>query len=294
MTTAPLTDDDVDRLFRVVVPDWLIERLDTKLGTDKVVPLIKQHGTYGHSGATPDGPYSDGRNPEWWAFRVERDTHGFDAEVIHEYRDDRPTEVLRAGRITWNRLANMSTIAALELKRRAREEARDELAQRSDVLDAKHARLLAEIDRTPVGRQAPLIKQLDGLANELAEVERRLEAAADDIHDTERTVSTMSSTATTTERKPRGPLTLKRPVKNTLDGSSLVQAKRSQQIHVLPADQTRTLCNIDTAKWSDEPTVHETGKVTCPLCAKAMKEAGKPAKGDVVDEAGAESDGDAS
>ena len=80
-----------------------------------------------------------------------------------------------------------------------------------------------------------------------------------------------------TDPATRRPLTLTRPVKNTLPASSLVQAKRSPQVHVLPADATRTLCNIDTTKWVESVDVDPDAKVTCPLCAKAMKTAAKEA-----------------
>ena len=56
-----------------------------------------------------------------------------------------------------------------------------------------------------------------------------------------------------------------------------MQAKRSPQVHVLPADATRTLCNIDTTKWVESVDVDPDAKVTCPLCAKAMKTAAKEA-----------------
>lgn len=84
------------------------------------------------------------------------------------------------------------------------------------------------------------------------------------------------------ERK-RGPLTLDRPVKNTLTGSTVVQAKRSPQVHVLPAGATRTLCNIDTSKWADSTTI-EDGKITCPVCAKALKAATAKAAGPNITE----------
>jgi hypothetical protein len=75
----------------------------------------------------------------------------------------------------------------------------------------------------------------------------------------------------TTNPATRKSLTLNRPVKNTLDGSTVVQAKRSPQVHVLPDGTTVTLCNINTAKWAEQVTVEDGAKVTCPLCAKALK-----------------------
>jgi hypothetical protein len=79
--------------------------------------------------------------------------------------------------------------------------------------------------------------------------------------------------SSTTERKP---LTLRRPVKNTLDGSTLVRAARGQQRHVLPAKAMTTLCGIDTGKWVE--LVDVTGeKVNCPPCAAALKALAKKA-----------------
>ena len=46
----------------------------------------------------------------------------------------------------------------------------------------------------------------------------------------------------------RASLVLAKPIKNSLPGSTLVQAKRSPQVHVLPAGATRTLCAIDVGK----------------------------------------------
>jgi hypothetical protein len=83
----------------------------------------------------------------------------------------------------------------------------------------------------------------------------------------------MSSTTTTT----RKPLVLAKAVRNTLDWSTIVKAKRSQQRHVLLAASTRTLCGIDTAKWRERDDVSET-TVTCPVCAAELKAAAKKAK----------------
>ena len=47
----------------------------------------------------------------------------------------------------------------------------------------------------------------------------------------------------------RRPLVLDKPVRNSLADATTVAATRSQQLHVLPAGTTRTLCNIDTVKW---------------------------------------------
>jgi hypothetical protein len=105
--------------------------------------------------------------------------------------------------------------------------------------------------------------------------------------------------STTSNAAARRPLTLSKAAKNTLEGSTLVKASRSPQVHVLPAGKTRTLCAIETTKWASQPTVIEDGKITCPLCAEALKAAAKEAKeaanaaSDEADET-AESPGDVS
>jgi hypothetical protein len=103
----------------------------------------------------------------------------------------------------------------------------------------------------------------------------------------------MTTTDPAAARKPRGPLTLNRPVKLTLDGATLAKATRSQQIHVLPAGEATTLCSIDTTKWAQPDDVEANAKVTCPLCAKAMKQAAKDAAEDAAEDVadGADSDG---
>ncbi len=75
-----------------------------------------------------------------------------------------------------------------------------------------------------------------------------------------------------TAAKTRGPLTLDKPVKNTLEGSTLVKAARSQQVHVLPADAKLTLCRIDVSKWSEKTDV-DAATTNCPVCASALKAA---------------------
>lgn len=86
-----------------------------------------------------------------------------------------------------------------------------------------------------------------------------------------------------TERNPRGPLTLTRPVKLTIEGATLVQAKRSPQIHVLVADKATTLCNINTAKWVERVDVPADARINCPVCAKMLKQAAKDATTDGPD-----------
>lgn len=84
----------------------------------------------------------------------------------------------------------------------------------------------------------------------------------------------MSSTTTNARR----PLTLKKAVANTLDGSTIVKAKRSPQRHVLPAaGATVTLCGIDSSKWAGQDEVSDT-TVNCPPCGEALKALAKQAK----------------
>ena len=79
------------------------------------------------------------------------------------------------------------------------------------------------------------------------------------------------ATTTPAERK-RGPLVLDKPVKSTLTGATVVQAKRSQQRHVLPADTTTTLCGINVTKWAEQADV-DAATTNCPPCASAVKAA---------------------
>lgn len=106
MTPAPLTPEDRERAHRSIVGPHLIERLDVHSGTAGVVkwmkPLLQ---TWAFTHHTPDGPY-----PEW-AFRGSRVPSGFDITIV------RGEEVVRAGRLVWNELANRSTGAALDLHR---------------------------------------------------------------------------------------------------------------------------------------------------------------------------------
>jgi hypothetical protein len=80
-----------------------------------------------------------------------------------------------------------------------------------------------------------------------------------------------------TSKNARKSLVLAKPAKNTLSGSTIVRAKRSQQRHVVRAETVRTLCGIDTTKWRERDEVTET-TVSCPVCADALKVAAKEAK----------------
>ena len=110
MSAGALTEADRRAGWRTVVPEWQLERLDTKLGTVQCVAYLKQQNQcVGSVGACEDGPY-----PEYsrWVdldsrrgalVRVRRSRNGHD-------------ELLREGYVAWNELANLSTLGALEIK----------------------------------------------------------------------------------------------------------------------------------------------------------------------------------
>jgi hypothetical protein len=79
--------------------------------------------------------------------------------------------------------------------------------------------------------------------------------------------------STPTTPAARRPLTLAKPVQNTIDGATVVQAKRSPQRHILPTGSTTTLCGIDVTKWAAQADVDADAKTNCPLCVKAMRAA---------------------
>jgi hypothetical protein len=81
----------------------------------------------------------------------------------------------------------------------------------------------------------------------------------------------------TAKKGGRKPLVLAKGVKNTLAGSGLARAKKGAQRHVLASGETTTLCGIDSTAWI-EKVVEDEQLVTCPLCAKALKEAAKASK----------------
>lgn len=112
--TGPLSDRDVERVFGLVVPSWELERLDTRLGTAEVAKQLRsRHGTVGGVTGVEDGPYA---GPERFSLWYDCDgRRGVDVRIERHAGEER--EVLRAGRVSWNRLANMATIEAL--RRRA-------------------------------------------------------------------------------------------------------------------------------------------------------------------------------
>ena len=75
----------------------------------------------------------------------------------------------------------------------------------------------------------------------------------------------------------RKPLVLPKGVKNTVEGSTLVRSGKGKQVHVLPAGSTRTLCGIESTKWSETVAVDGT-TTNCPVCAEALKAEAKKAQ----------------
>lgn len=69
----------------------------------------------------------------------------------------------------------------------------------------------------------------------------------------------------------RRPLTLAKPVKNTLEDSTLVKAKRSPQRHVLPAGSERALCGVNPSGWAATDEEFTETTVNWPFCADALK-----------------------
>lgn len=116
--SAPLTDADVERTFSLTVADWILDRLDTSLGTDGCVRFLRGHfQTVGIVTSTPDGPYSDGENAVYWHLWIDQEKRGFHAKIERTSRSSGKTTTVREGLLSWNRLANMATIAACERKR---------------------------------------------------------------------------------------------------------------------------------------------------------------------------------
>ena len=105
MSAGALTEADRRAGWRTLVPTWTVERLDTKLGTAQVVPILKAGSQcVGSVSGCEDGPY-----PEYarWIERCPRGAH-----VRVEHLD----ETIREGYVVWNELANLTTFAALELR----------------------------------------------------------------------------------------------------------------------------------------------------------------------------------
>lgn len=131
----PLLERDIERAFDLVVPDWQIERLDTRWGTKDCERYLKaSNQVVGVNTVCLDDdgnelPY--GGHQESWTFKVDARSKGIEVQVIHHAEYHGPEwaidnidawleavregeTVLRAGRISWARFANMATITACE------------------------------------------------------------------------------------------------------------------------------------------------------------------------------------
>jgi hypothetical protein len=129
MTPGLLTAADRVAAWRIAVPRWFLERLDTRLGTASVVPLLKTNGQcYGSVSDCEDGPYAEfsrwiERSPKGMHVRVYQHTPETDQEFRSSTSADRGDTgiLLREGIVPWNELANRSTVAACEIRHENRE-----------------------------------------------------------------------------------------------------------------------------------------------------------------------------
>jgi hypothetical protein len=118
--SEPLTESDIQYAFNRICSSDLLKGLDTRMGTEDTVRWLKSRmSQYGGSGRSPDGPYSDGTNDEYWALHFEQEKRGFYVKFIHSVRADNSDTVLREGLIRWNNLANRATLAACETRHEA-------------------------------------------------------------------------------------------------------------------------------------------------------------------------------
>ena len=106
-----LTIADVEAAFRVAVAGWMLDRLDTRLGTADCARWIRSMlQCVGACSQCEDGDY-----PEWSRW-VTQEKKGFLVTVKHHLPEG-VEEVVREGLVVWNRLANMATIRACERQR---------------------------------------------------------------------------------------------------------------------------------------------------------------------------------
>jgi len=105
---STLLDRDLARALDVCVPEFLLK--DATSVTELAHRI--QHGLTGHmvGGCTSceDGPYSDGRNPEYWSIHYDQVGRGFKIEVDHTVRATDTRTVLREGLVTWRTLAELA------------------------------------------------------------------------------------------------------------------------------------------------------------------------------------------
>ena len=147
--TSPLLERDIERAFELVVADWQIERLDTKLGTEDCARYLKSMNqvvgcsTVLHDDEGNELPY--GGHQESWCFKLDARSKGIEVQIIHSAEYHGPEwsieglsewveaikageTILREGRISWNRFANMATVAACELRGAREPEVGEQLA----------------------------------------------------------------------------------------------------------------------------------------------------------------------
>lgn len=147
--SGPLLERDIERAFQLVVADWQIERLDTRWGTEECARYLKSMnqvvGVNTHALDDDGNPLPYGGHQESWTFKVDARSKGIDVQVVHHAEHDGPEwsieeldawlaavrageTVLREGRISWNRFANMATIAACERRGPREPEVGEQLA----------------------------------------------------------------------------------------------------------------------------------------------------------------------
>ena len=67
------------------------------------------------------------------------------------------------------------------------------------------------------------------------------------------------------------PRVLTKPVKVKLtEGERVLRPKRGPQAHLVAAGETLTVCDIDSAGWTEADDVSKAHEVTCPICAKRI------------------------
>lgn len=113
---ADLTEQDRQIAFGRIVGRGMLEQLDTRMSTDDTVKWLKARmSCFGGTSTAPDGPYSDGKNDEYWSLSFDQEKRGFMVKIRHTVRD-RGSYVIREGLMPWNNIANRATIAACEMQ----------------------------------------------------------------------------------------------------------------------------------------------------------------------------------
>lgn len=92
--------------------------------------------------------------------------------------------------------------------------------------------------------------------------------------------ATRRSATTTTN-----PRVLAEPVKVKLSkGERILRSNRGPQTHLVADGETLTVCDIDSAGWTEAEDVSKAREVTCPICAKRIA-AGQRVSGRALREA---------